>query len=33
MGIVALFITMAIIYCGGDIRKYGEIDNQKHIPK
>jgi len=28
-----LVTAMAIIYCGGDIEKYGEIDYQRHIPK
>ena len=33
MEIEDMITAMAIIYCGGDIRKYGEIDNQRHIPK
>ena len=28
-----MIIAMAIIYCGGDISKYGDIDYQRHIPK
>ena len=33
MEIEDLITAMAIIYCGGDIGKYGEIDYQRHIPK
>lgn len=33
MEIEDVITAMAIIYCGGDIRKYGEIDYQRHIPK
>jgi transposase len=33
MEIEDMITAMAIIYCGGDIRKYGEIDYQRHIPK
>ncbi len=33
MEIEDMITAMAIIYCGGDIGKYGEVDYQRHIPK
>ncbi|HOU27652.1 MAG TPA: hypothetical protein PLD76_06330, partial [Paludibacteraceae bacterium] len=33
MEIEDIITTMAIIYCGGDIGKYGEVDFRRHIPK
>ena len=33
MEIEDMITAMVIIYCGGDIGKYGEIDYQRHIPK
>lgn len=33
MEIEDMITAMAIIYCGGDIGKYGEVDFRRHIPK
>lgn len=33
MEIEDMITAMAIIYCGGDIAKYGEVDFRRHIPK
>lgn len=33
MEIEDMITAMAIIYCGGDIRKYGEVDFSRYVPK